>query len=95
MTLASLVAKNVSSTLGGMLLAFPFLISTGLLFAVPSGATHFRGVAFGVLLGILPLLAFALTVVVAASRVSPLAALALGIASWVALSGGMLLVRNL
>jgi uncharacterized membrane protein (GlpM family) len=81
-TAAGLIAARVGAGLGGLVLAFPFVIGTGLVFASMQSAEHFRAVTTGVLWGILPLAVFAATVALAAQRSSALAALALGVIAW-------------
>jgi uncharacterized membrane protein (GlpM family) len=66
-----------------MVLAFPFVIGTGLVFAAAAGETDFRETTQGVLWGLLPLLVFALVVIFAARHAVPLVALALGSVAWI------------
>lgn len=86
-TLASLVATRFSGVIGGMLLAFPFLITTGLLFSLTSSNTSnasstFSQMASGVLYGMIPLSVYAVVLVLSSTRLAPLLAISLGILAW-------------
>lgn len=82
-TVAGLVAKRVGPAAAGMVLAFPFIIGSGLIFAAGDSAASMRQTALGALWGLVPLTAFLLTVVVASSHWPPTASLATGVAAWV------------
>jgi hypothetical protein len=80
-TIASMLSRRFGGSVGGMVLAFPFVIGTGLLFALLEGGEVFRETASGALRGLLPLCCFTLVVVVL-SRSHPVTALVAGFLSW-------------
>jgi len=80
--LATWVGQRLGATAGGILLAFPFVIGSGLVFAMARGSVTFQTTALGALRGLIPLALFLVTVA-AASRWLPLpACLALGGVVW-------------
>lgn len=86
-TLSGLVASRVSAHVGGMILAFPFVIGTGLIFAMRAGDAQFSRVASGVLWGLVPLALFTVAVI-GVVRVAPAPlALAVGAVVWVCTAG--------
>jgi uncharacterized membrane protein (GlpM family) len=84
--LASWIAKRVSPTLAGMLLAFPFLIGTTLLFSLGAPERNFRLIVTGVLWGLIPLAGFCASILIG-SRFFPVwASVGVGLATWVVLA---------
>jgi uncharacterized membrane protein (GlpM family) len=83
-TLSALLSKRFGGAAGGMVLAFPFVIGTGLLFTILEGGDEFRATASGVLWGLLPLLCFALVVLAVSRTHSGTVALTAGILTWIA-----------
>lgn len=86
-TLSSLISRRLGPTAGGMVLAFPFVIGTGMVLTVGEGRGHLRELATGVLLGLGPLLLFVLTVVLLAPRLHPVMALVAGVGGWLVSAG--------
>ena len=92
-TLAALLARRFGENLGGMILAVPFVIGTGLLFAMADGKVAFRDTATGVLWGLLPLLSFSLAVLVVSRQHSTVTALLCGLLVWLAVAGVVFWLR--
>jgi uncharacterized membrane protein (GlpM family) len=90
--LASWIAKRASPTLAGMILAFPFLIGTALVFTISDGEKGFRAMAGGVLWGIVPLAFFCVSTVLIVKVLPPWAALSIGALVWIAVAGVVYLV---
>ena len=88
-TLSGMLSKSLGPRAAGMVLAFPFVIGTGLAFSIGSGREQFRSLTLGVLLGLGPLLLFALTVLLVARRLPSPAALVLGVGVWLVAAGAV------
>jgi uncharacterized membrane protein (GlpM family) len=86
-TIAGAVANRFGAHVGGMLLAFPFVISTGLVFAMRDGREHFAEVTYGVLWGLGPLALFSIAALVGVRFWSAQAALAFGVCVWLIVAG--------
>ena len=80
--LATFVGQRFGTIAGGMLLAFPFVIGSGLVFAMAEGQEKFTLTAWSALLGLIPL-GCSLACVALVSKAAPLpAALVSGAAVW-------------
>jgi hypothetical protein len=86
-TLAGVAASRFGAHVGGMLLTFPFIISTGLMFSIGAGRDHFAEVTSGVLWGLLPLALFAAAVLLCVRIWPAQAALAVGVGVWLLAAG--------
>jgi len=93
-TIAGFAAKQFNATLGGMILAFPFVIGTGLIFARTDSMTAYVSTAQGALMGLVPLTVFLLCVVFLGDKIPTIASLAAGVVSWVVVAGSLLLIRG-
>lgn len=60
--IAGIIAKKLGPFPAGLILAFPFVIGTGLIFAAIENDNSMRTVALGSLLGLIPLAAFLTTI---------------------------------
>ena len=85
-TVAGVVAKRLGPFVGGMVLAFPFAIGSGLIFSAVEEGGDFRRTAVGALWGLVPLLVFLVVVVALAPRTNPANTLLVAVAAWVAVA---------
>lgn len=92
-TIAALLSRRLGPATGGMVLAFPFVIGTGLLFALVEGREQFRSTALGVLWGLLPLLCFSLVVLAVSRSHAGITALSWGAFAWVSVATAVYWLR--
>ena len=83
MVIATWVSRVLGPVAGGMALSFPFVIGSGLLFALSdSGEEFMRETAVGALRGLIPLALFLLVVVLTTRWVPPVVCLLAGVLAW-------------
>ena len=83
-TVAGLLSRRFGPSLGGMVLAFPFVIGVGLIFASMDGKASFRETATGMMWGLLPLLCFGFVVLAVSRQHTAEASLLCGVLVWLA-----------